>query len=260
MKIKTPAMLRGFFLVKNSVKNITCDDILFGQIKLLQPLTGPRVNMDTVLLADWVKIRSDTRKILEAGCASGAISLLLAMKNEKVQVTGVEIQNDIVNLAKENLVYNKLSDRVQFIAGDIRDKNLLPREYFDVLVINPPYESLSSSRQSPDPSRSSARIEISCTIEDVGELAFRVLKSNGRLFAVFKSERLDVFMSTMRNHRIIPKRLRPVYPKKDSNSNSGVFLIECVKNGGDGLSILPPLFVRNDEGVYTQEIMKMYGK
>ena len=237
-------------------ENITCDDILFGQVKLLQPSTGPRVNMDTVLLSDWVKIRSDTKRILEAGCASGAISLMLAMKNEKVHVTGIEIQSDVAELAVINAGNNGLSDRVKFITGDLRDKNLLPREYFDVLVINPPYESINASRQSPDPSKSSARIEISCTPDDVAELAFRVLKSNGRLFAVFKSERFDVFMSTMRAHRIIPKRLKPVYAKRDSNS--AVFLIECVKNAGDGLSILPPLFVRDDEGVYTQEIMKIY--
>ncbi|MBQ6918954.1 MAG: methyltransferase domain-containing protein [Synergistaceae bacterium] len=241
-------------------ESITHDDILFGQVKLLQPSTGPRVNMDTVILADWVKVRSGTKKILEAGCASGAISLLLAQKYENVHVTGIEIQNDIAELAVINAENNGLSERVSFIAGDLRDKNLLPRESFDALVMNPPYEALSASRQSPDPSRSSARLEISCTPDDVGELAFRVLKSNGRFFAVFKSDRLDVFMSTLRNHRIIPKRLRPVYPKKDSNSNSAVFLIECVKNAGDGLSVLRPLFVRDDKGVYTQEIMKMYGK
>ena len=236
----------------------TFDDILFGKVKLLQPLTGPRVNMDTVLLADWVKIRSGTRKVLEAGCASGAISLLLAQRFGNIQVTGIEIQNNLVSLAVTNAENNGLSDRVKFIAGDLRDKNLLPRESFDVLVINPPYESLSAGRESPDPSRSSARLEISCTTDDTAELAFRVLKSNGRLFAVFKSERLDVFMSSMRNRRIIPKRLRPVYPKKDYNS--AVFLIECIKNAGDGLTLLPPLYVRGEDGSYTEEVMSMYTK
>ncbi len=238
--------------------DITFDDILFGKVRLLQPSHGPRVNMDTVLLADWVKVRSDTKRILEAGCASGAISLLLAQRYGNVHVTGVEIQSGLADMAKANAENNGLSERVTFIAGDLRDKNLLPRESFDALVINPPYESLIASRQSPDPSRSSARLEITCTPDDVAELAFRTLKSNGRLFAVFKSARLDTFMTAMREKRMIPKRLRPVYPKR--GYNSAVFLIECVKNAGEGLTLMAPLYVRGDDDNYTDEIMTIYKK
>ena len=123
-------------------------------------------------------------------------------------------------------------------------------------MINPPYESLTRGRLSSNSSRSTARLELSCTIDDAGEFAFRVLKSNGRMFAVFSSERLDVFMNAMTSHRIIPKRIRFVYPKM--NYNSGIFLSECVKNGGEGLNILPPLIVRDENNNYTQELLKSY--
>lgn len=73
---------------------------------------------------------------------------------------------------------------------------------------------------------------------------------------MFASQRLDGFLSAMRERRIIPKRLRPVYPKM--NYNSGIFLLECVKDGGEGMNILPPLFVRDDSGNYTAEIMRAY--
>ena len=104
----------------------TCDDMLFGRLKLLQPLNGQRVSMDTILLSAWVKVRSGTRKVLEAGCATGAVSLLLAMKHRNIRVTGVDIQPELIELANLNASNNDLSDRVTFIAGDIRDKNLLP--------------------------------------------------------------------------------------------------------------------------------------
>ena len=227
-------------------------------MRLLQPLHGPRVNMDTVILADWVKVRSGTRSVLEAGCASGAISLLLAQRYPNIHVTGIEIQKDIAELAAVNADNNGLSGRVKIIAGDLRDKNLLARESFDALVVNPPYESMASGRESPDPSRASARLEISCTPDDVSELASRVLKSDGRLYAVFKSGRLDTFLQAMRKRRIIPKKLRPVYPKR--GYNSAVFLTECIKNAGDGLTLMPPLFVRDDDDEYTDEIMRMYRK
>lgn len=234
----------------------TVDDVLFGSVRMIQPSTGPRVNMDTVLLSAWVRVRSGMREILEAGCAAGAVSLILAQRYGNIHVTGVDIQPELVRIAGINAENNKLSDRVKFIVGDIRDKKLLPSGKFDALVMNPPYSSLMAGRESPDASRTAARLEVSCTPDDVAELARRVLKSRGRLFTVFTSLRLDGFLSAMRDRRVIPKRLRPVYPAM--HRNSGIFLLECVKDGGEGMTILPPLFVRDEDGNYTPEILKAY--
>ena len=234
----------------------SCDDILYGRLRLLQPQNGPRVNLDTILLASWVKFRAGHTSFLEAGGAGGAVSLLLAMRFRNIHVTGLEVQEELVSLAKVNAENNNLSDRVSFIAGDLRDKNILPREYFDVLVINPPYESERRGRVSPDSLRSAARHELMCTPDDVGELAYRVLKSRGRMFSVFTSERLDVFMNALASHKIIPKRLRFVYP--DSEHDSGIFLLESIKDGGEGLCVLPPLFVRDVDGEYTPEVLRAY--
>ena len=234
----------------------SCDDILYGRLKLIQPETGPRVNLDTILLSSWVKFRSGHSRFLEAGCASGAISLLLAMRFRNIQVTGLEIQSELVEMARVNAENNDLADRVSFIAGDLRDRNILPREHFDVLVMNPPYESSSRGRVSSDYSRSTARHELTCTPDDAAEFASRVLKSRGRFFSVFTSGRLDVFMAAMTAHRVTPKRIRFVYP--DINHGSGIFLFEGIKDGGEGLEILPPLFVRDSEGNYTPEILRSY--
>ena len=234
----------------------SCDELLAGGLRLLQPVNGPRVNLDTVLLASWVKFRAGHSRFLEAGCAAGAVSLMLAVKFRNIHITGIEIQEELADLAKRNAENNNLADRVKFTAGDLRDKNLLPREYFDVVVINPPYESAKRGRVSPEPSRSAARHEISCTPDDVGEFASRVLKSKGRLFSVFTSERLDVFINAMTSHKLTPKRIRFVY--SGENNNSGIFLLESIKDGGEGMIILPPLFVRDSDGNYTPEILKAY--
>lgn len=225
---------------------------------MLQPQAGPRVNLDTVLLASWVKVRSGHSRFLEAGSASGAVSLILARKfrNREFHITGLEIQKELADLAHQNAENNNLTKSVKFIAGDLRDDKILPREFFDGLVINPPYEALRAGRKSINSSRTTARLELTCTPEDTAELASRVLKSKGRLFAVFASGRLDIFIRAMLSNNIIPKRLKPVYP--DMKSNSGIFLIECIKNGGEGLTIMPPLYVRDDEGNYTSELLRAY--
>lgn len=233
----------------------TLDEI--NSLKIIQPSTGPRVNMDTILLASWVKKLRGDSKFLEAGCAAGAVSLILASKFKKnFHITGLDIQSELIEIANTNAKNNNLDERSKFIAGDLRDKNLFARESFDGLVINPPYSSISAGRESDNISRSTARLETTCTPDDVGEFAFRVLKSRGRLFAVFTSSRLDVFMNAMTKHKIIPKRLKLVYPKL--NFNSGIFLIECVKNGGAGLIVMPPLIVRDENDDYTADLLDAY--
>ncbi len=234
----------------------SCDDILYGRLRLIQPVNGQRVNLDTILLSAWVKFRSGHTKFLEAGCATGAVSLLLAMRFRNIHITGIDIQSDLVEMAKTNAENNALSDRVSFIAGDLRDKNILARESFDVLVMNPPYESQSRGRVSPDASRSVSRHELTCSPDDVGELGCRVLKSRGRIFSVFTSSRMDTFINAMTSHRLTPKRIRFVYP--DQNHDSGIFLLECIKDGGEGMCVLPPLYVRGIDGEYTPEVLRAY--
>ena len=235
--------------------NCTIDEI--NNLKLIQPAVGPRVNMDTVLLASWVKKTRGDSKFLEAGCSVGAVSLLVASKFTKnFHITGFDIQSELIEIANTNAQNNNLSERVNFVVGDLRDEKLFPRESFDGIVINPPYSSIKAGRESNNISRSAARLEISCTPDDVGEFAFRLLKSRGRLFAVFASSRLDVFMNSMIKYKITPKRLRPVYPR--INANSGIFLIECVKNGGEGLILMPPLIVRSEDNNYTSELLDAY--
>ena len=60
----------------------------------------------------------------------------------------------------------------------------------------------------------------------------------------------------MTSHKLTPKRIRFVY--SGENNNSGIFLLESIKDGGEGMIILPPLFVRDPDGNYTPEILKAY--
>ena len=111
-------------------ENCTFDEI--NKLKLIQPAIGPRVNMDTILLASWVKKIRGNAKFLEAGCASGAVSLLLAKKfmHKNFHITGIDIQGELVKAASENAMINQLDLKADFIEGDLRDKNLFARESF----------------------------------------------------------------------------------------------------------------------------------
>ncbi len=238
--------------------NTTCDELLNGKLKLIQPKQGPRVNLDTVLLASWVRFRARHNNYIELGCAAGAVTIMLAQRNLKINITGVDIQEDLIMLARENLSLNNFNDseRIKFIAGDLRDKKILPEQFFDAAIMNPPYTSNKHGRASGNKSRMTARIDDNCTPEDLARAVYRILKSRGRFFTVFKSERMAEFLAVMIKFKLMPKRIKFIFPKHGSDSN--IFLCEFIKDGGEILEIMPPMFVYNSDGSYTEELLSAY--
>ena len=240
----------------------TRDEILYGRLRLWQPAEGPRVSMDTVLLAAWVRRRARRPRFLELGSASGAVAMMLALRfPPPFHVLGLEIQPELAELAERNRMENDLQDRVSFLCGDLRDTSLLPRESFDGIVVNPPYETAGRGRVSPVASRAIARQGAAgeaacCTLEDVASAGARLLKGDGRLFAVFRTDRMASLMGAMGARGLTSKRVRMIHPRPGAASN--LFLIECAKGGGEGLTVEPPLFVLGPDGAYTPELLSAY--
>ena len=90
------------------------------EVQVYQSKSGYRFSLDALLLADFPSLKS-CRSILELGAGSGVVSLLLALKYPKARVTGVEIQDSLYKRAVRNAGVNNLSDRVDFVHGDLRE-------------------------------------------------------------------------------------------------------------------------------------------
>ena len=246
------------------MEGVTRDDLLYGRLRLWQPAAGPRVSMDTVLLAAWVRLRARRPHFVELGSASGAVSLMLALRfPPPFDVVGLELQPELVELAERNRNENGLQGRVRFLCGDLRDASLLPRESFDGLVVNPPYETPGRGRVSPLLSRAIARHGASedesacCTLQDVAVAGARLLKRGGRLFCVLRTDRMASLMAAASAHGLAPKRMRLVHPRPSAPSN--LLLLECARGGGEGMTVEPPIFVLGADGRYTEELLSAYG-
>jgi len=237
---------------------MTRDDILYGRLKLWQPDEGPRVNMDTVLLAAYVRLKPRCESsFIELGAASGAVSLMLALRfPKKFRILGLEIQPELEELAQRNRLESGLSDRVSFRRMDFREYRSLPAGSFDGLVVNPPYEDEGRGRKSPSETISIARQSVCCTLPDVVEAASWLLKNKGKFFAVFRADRMAEFLALMAGKKLEPKRLKLVHPRVGDKAN--LFLVESLKGGGAGLTVEPPLFVHDSSGEYTPELLQAY--
>ncbi|GAB1399986.1 methyltransferase domain-containing protein [Aminivibrio sp.] len=240
----------------------TRDEILCGALTLEQPLPGPRVNVDTILLSAWVRPPFPPSKggILEMGCASGAVVLLLALRFPHVErLMGMDIQKPLVEMARRNALANNLSHRVSFFEGDVRtvDAAFPPRSFFTV-VMNPPYEAPGRGRLRASREEQTARQGFFCSPEDVARAARHLLPFRGRLYLVFKAARAAELFTALRSQELEPKRIRFVHPLPGRPSS--VVLVEASAGGKPGMTVEPPLYIEDGHGSYTEELLRAYTK
>ena len=141
-------------------------------------------------------------------------------------------------------------------------KNVLEnvkREEFDVVVTNPPYKKINTGGKNENEKKLISRHEILADVFDFIKTSKLVLKDKGTLYMVHRPERLADIIYALRENKIEPKKIRFVYSKRDSKE-AKLVLIKAVKNGGTFLQIDKPLYIYEDNGEYTSEILKIYNK
>ncbi|WP_446899873.1 tRNA1(Val) (adenine(37)-N6)-methyltransferase [Clostridium sp. LBM24168] len=239
-------------------ENETLDDLQLKGIHIIQKKYAFRFGVDSVLLANFVKIKSQMR-VIDLCSGTGIIPFIIAGKTSVEHITGIEIQKDMVDMAKRSIAFNKMEQSVSFIQRDIVDLKFLKKlSRVDVITVNPPYKLKNSGIINKNDKNAIARHEIFCTLEDVIRASKVLLKDNGTLFMIHRPDRLVDIMCCMRKYEIEPKLIRMVHP--EANKAPNMVLIEGRNNGGKFLKWERPLYIHTKDGGYTDEINKIYGR
>jgi len=215
-----------------------------------------RPSTDTFLLSSLPRLKRGLR-VCDLGCGTGLLGLLLLQHQPELQVTGVDILPEAIRLAEKAAVENDLADRLTFHNGDLRQlKSRFPTGSFDLVVCNPPYYPPDSGYLAADDSISTARSEVSCTLEDVCQSAAYLLRWGGSFCLVHKPERLTDVLCSLRNAAIEPKRLR--FVSAAAAQAPSLILVEGRRGGKAGLTIEPPLILQERDGSPTAEVDAIY--
>lgn len=213
--------------------------------------------MDAVLLSGFAQVKPG-ETVLDLGTGTGIIPILLEAKTEGEHVTGLEISPASVDMARRSVALNGLEDKIEIVHGDIREAgSLFKPASFDVITSNPPYMTGQHGLVNPDLDKAAARHELLCTLEDVVKAAAKLVRTGGRFYMVHRPFRLAEIIRTLSEYHLEPKRLRMVYPYVDREPN--MVLIESVRGGRPRMTVEKPLIVYEKPGVYTQEILDVYG-
>lgn len=231
------------------------DDLQFRGRYLLQDTREFCFGMDAVLLARFAHFHQGAR-VLDLGTGTGIIPLLLA--DEAHSVLAVEENPRMVHLARRNVQLNGLAEQIQVVNGDVKNfRRLYPAESFDVALMNPPYYSQGNGKQNLQSGKAQARHEITATLVDFLQAARWGLRFGGRLFLVHVPTRIDEILIALQACQFSVHRLRLVYPMQKKEACL-VLLEASVGKALGHIKILSPLFVREETGNYTAEILQLY--
>lgn len=234
----------------------TVDELLGGRIRIFQKEKGYRFSMDALLLAHFIYLKKGDI-IIDLGTGSGVIAIIMARRKECGKVFGVDIQEELVDMAKRSVQLNNLRDKIAIHQGDIRNiEAFFDSKSFNVAVFNPPYRKLKSGRINPSDQKSIARHEIRAKLQDFLKATVYILKKSGRAYIIYPATRMVELLSSMRISGIEPKRMQIVH---SHDASRGEFvLVEGIKSGREELEVMPPLFIYSEGGKYTEAMTNIF--
>ena len=235
------------------------DDLEFKGLKIIQNERGFCFGIDSVLLSDFAKNIKKNSLVLDLGTGTGIIPILLCGKTELKKIIGVEIQKEVSDMAKRSSKLNNLEDRFQVLNEDILNLNkIYENQTFDAIVTNPPYKKKDTGIINEDERKIISRHEITASLEDFIKVSKSLLKDKGEFYMVHRPERLVDIFSLLRKYKIEPKELRFVY--SNINKPPKLVLVKGIKNSKSFLKVDKNLYIYDDKGNYTNEILKIYNK
>ena len=156
----------------------------FRQFTVHQQHCAMKVGTDGTLLGAWALASESPCRILDIGTGTGLIALMMAQRYPQAKVTAIDIDDGAVRQAKENVSASPFADRINVIKADVL--TFEEEEKYDSIVCNPPF--FEDSLTCPDPQRTEARHTVSLGYRQLMEVAFRLLKDDGRFSLIIPSD------------------------------------------------------------------------
>lgn len=238
-------------------KNERIEDLQLNGLKIIQDGSKYCFTSDSAILSNFINAKRND-KCLEIGCGNGVVSILVNQKCNPKEIFSFEIQKDIARLANKNVKLNNLSNKIKIINAPIQDyKSFVSENYFDIVFSNPPYLKIHENCLiNENKFVAISKHELTLTLKELISCASKLLKFKGKFFIVYKADRLAELIFELKTNNLEPKILLFVAPSYRKNPN--IVVVEAIKNGKEGIKILPTLIANDKNGEYIYTIKSLF--
>jgi tRNA1(Val) A37 N6-methylase TrmN6 len=229
--------------------DVTEDTVLGGRLHLRQPRRGHRVGHDAILLAAATG-GAYAERAVEFGAGVGGAGLALARRIPGLKLALVEIDPALCELARQNVILNRMDERVTIVRRDVEQPDLFSLDGLtpgeaDRVLMNPPFNDPARQQASPEPDRERAHAARPDTLEKWVAAAARALSPRGVLTIIWRADGLaDVLNALSRDFgavTVLPVHPRPLAPAIR-------VLVRASKAGKAPLALLPGLELNDAQG------------
>lgn len=230
--------------------------VLGGRVKLCHIPGSLKASIDSVLLAASCPAKPGS-KILDLGCGVGTAGLCVLNRVENTELTGIDIQDDHIEMAEHNAALNALSERSTFSTQSIMDyvrylEGSATKPYFDHVICNPPYLDAGAHLTSLHAKKQTAigQSEEGAALQDWLDCALRNLKNGGSFTIIHRADHTDKIIQGL-GKRFGAIEIIPFWPK--SGQPAKRVIIRALKNRQSPAHLHPGLTLHEEDGSYTKE-------
>ena len=234
------------------VKSFTVDKILRGKISIIQLKKGFRYGFDTVFLAAFVngylkKLKKKKISLADIGSGVGTISMIIAYKNNEINITAIENNYSYLEIANENIIINNFQKTINAIKGDVFNIDSKLINSFDIVVTNPPFYDRKQKKSENELENYATRI---INYESWIENSVKLLKDKGIIFLIIPTQLLEKslkFLSTKSGSF----KIFPIWPNQKKSSKRLILLAK--KGGASPTELMSGMRLLNNRGKITKK-------
>jgi len=221
----------------------------FKQFQITDDRSAMKVGTDSVILGAWVS-KSDYTSILDIGCGSGLISLMMAQRFATADIFGVEIDTSACLDASFNFEESPWVNRLKVEHADIREVET--NHIYDLIISNPPFfsESLLPDKKA----RAEARHDQNLRLNDLFETVNKGMIHNGVFALVYPFDRQEELLEVAAQFELFPHRI--LHTKNRPNAEVKRSFIEFRKEKLENV-IFESLSIRNNDHVYSEAYKRL---
>lgn len=217
----------------------------FRQMRIEQDQCAMKVSTDACIQGAWTPISTKVKTVLDIGCGTGLLSLMLAQRNNELHIDALEIDPLAAKQAKENVANSKFFNQISVIECDA--KTWKEESYYDLIICNPPF--FTNSLKSENEARKLARHNDEFSFDDLLKVIDINLKKDGKASILLPFSELKRWESAICKTTLISTRSLLIKPFAHSKPNRMVQIL-----GKEKLNLLTEeLIIYQEEKRYTSE-------